>query len=114
MPGTVTIAVECTLPDGGLLIGAKQVTVAPDTLGPCAVLPDGEDELTASGAAETDFQPAYLVRSACAGVDYASEAARHMQLPLETALLALSALTAAEPGAPRVTVLAAFDATAPT
>lgn len=112
--GSVTIAVECTLPDGGLLTGAKEVTIAPDTLGPCAVLPEGEDEPTASGAVEADFQQAYLVRSAAAEVDYASEPARHMQLPLETALLALSALAAVEPGAPRITVLAAFDAAAAT
>src|SRR5205823_12707817 len=78
---------------------------------------DGRENVTeadVSGAPDFDFHIEYLIRSDDPRVDYASEAARQMQLPLEGALLKLVDLVAAEPDSPRITVLAAYDAATPT
>jgi hypothetical protein len=111
--GAVIIQVRYPLARGAYLRGAVRMVVAPQSLDGCDVLGgdgrEGVAEATASGSPETDFQVSYLVRSADPSLDYASEAARRMQLPLENTLKALARLAAAEPGAPRVTVLAAYD-----
>jgi len=111
--GEVTIQVSYPLADGTFLYGARSIIVAPQSLDGCEVLSgDGRDDITeveVSGAPDGDFRAAYLVHSDDPRLDYASDAARLMQLPLETALLALADLVAAEPGAPRITVLAAYD-----
>jgi hypothetical protein len=111
--GQVTIVAEYPLSDGTFLSGAKTVTVAPDTLGPCAVIAsDGSEGVTesqASGLPDSGFLEAYLVRTNDTKLDYASDAARRMQLPLEPALLQLATSAAAEPGSPRITVLSAYD-----
>ena len=116
--GEVTIEVSYPLPDGTFLLGARRMTVAPQTLDGCEILSgDGREnvfEAEVSGAPDPDFHIEYLIRSDDPRVDYASEAARRMQLPLEVALLKLADLVAAEPGSPRLTVLAAYDATTPT
>jgi|GEM_PF-3683581 hypothetical protein len=111
--GAVTIQVSYPLADGTFLYGARSITVAPQTLDGCEVLSgDGREnvsEAAASGAPDSDFREEYLVRSDDPRLDYTSDAARLMQLPLEIALLRLADLAAAEPGAPRITVLAAYD-----
>ncbi len=116
--GEVTIEVSYPLPDGTFLLGVRQIMVAPQTLDGCEILSgDGREnvsEAEVSGAPDPDFRIEYLIRSDDARVDYASEAARRMQLPLEVALLKLADLVAAEPGSPRLTVLAAYDAATPT
>ncbi len=71
-------------------------------------------EADTSGAPDSDFSEAYLITSNIPGVTYASASAHQMQLPLDTALGALAALVAAEPGAPQMTILAAYDPTAAT
>jgi hypothetical protein len=111
--GNVTITAQCELSDGSFLYGAHEISIAPDSLDACAVISNTGiqdiSETQASGQADPDFQQAYLVRSTAPSVDFASEAARHMQLPLETALRNLAALASAEPGSPRITVLATYD-----
>src|SRR5262249_7315136 len=74
----------------------------------------GVTETETAGAPDPDFREGYLVRVNDPRLDYASENARRMQLPLENALLRLAALAAAEPGAPRVTVLATYGPAATT
>ena len=117
-PGQVTITAQIALPGGAILSGAKTVTIAPDTLAGCTMMAaDGREDVTeieAAGAPDTDFREAYLVRVDDPRLDYASDNARRMQLPLENALLRLATLAAAEPNAPRVRVLAAYDPAATT
>jgi len=118
-PGTATIALRCTLPDGvTVLVGSMPVIFAPQTLDGCDILGgDGTPnatELAMSGAPEADFRVAYLVTNNSAAIDYApvtpsAPAPHQMQLALETALLNLASLVAREPGAPRITVLSAYD-----
>jgi hypothetical protein len=114
--GQVTIVAEYPLADGTFLSGAKTVSIAPDMLGACAIIAgDGTEnisEVAASGPPDGDFREAYLDSANDSGIDFASETARQMQLPLEQALQRLAALAAAEPQSPRVTVLAAYDPTA--
>jgi hypothetical protein len=116
--GEITLEVSYPLSSGGVLHGVRTITIIPQTLDACAVVSSSGqqniDELGAAGPPDADFRPEYLVRSDDARIDYASESARQMQLPLEVALLKLATRVAAEPGAPRLTVLAAYDATAPT
>ncbi len=117
--GTATIALRCTLPDGvTVLKGSIPIIFAPQTLDGCDILGgDGTvnaTELAMSGAPEADFRPAYLVTSHSAALDYApvtpaAPAPHQMQLALETALLDLASRVALEPGAPRITVLSAYD-----
>ncbi len=75
---------------------------------------EATSESQASGAPDSDFQEAYLVRSSDPRLGYATDNARRMQLPLERALLQLATLAAGEPGAPRINVLAAYDPAAVT
>ncbi|HWE37622.1 MAG TPA: LamG domain-containing protein [Isosphaeraceae bacterium] len=111
--GAVIVQVRYPLAGGAFLRGVCRLVVAPTVLDGCEVIGgDGREDVSeaeTSGQPEGDFQEAYLVRSADPRVDYASEPARRMQLPLETALLGLAALADAEPGAPRVRVVAAYD-----
>jgi hypothetical protein len=114
--GSVTIVAEYPV-SGGTLAGSCVITIAPDTLDGCAIV-DGEGrtgitEAEASGAADTDFQVAYLISSNVPKVNYASSDARRMQLPLDVALRKLAALASAEPSSPQITVLAAYDPLAP-
>lgn len=117
-PGELAVEVTYPLADGAFLLGARRLIVAPETLDGCAVLAgDGREDVTEAevcGAPDRDFRTEYLVRSDDPRLDYASAAARRMQLPLEVALRKLAVLAAAEPGGPRVTVLAAFDGGAAT
>ena len=116
--GQVTITAQYALAGGAYLAGATTLTIAPDALAGCAAMAadgrEGVTETEAAGEPDSDFREAYLVRASDPRLDYATENARRMQLPLEQALLRLAGLAAAEPGAPRVTVLAAYDSTAST
>ena len=111
--GAATLAVRCTLPDGiTTLVGSLPILIAPQSLEGCDVLGgDGSlntTETAMSGPPEADFRKDYLLTSNSAAIDYAPNANR-MQLALEQAVLSLARLAALEPGAPRITVLAAYD-----
>jgi hypothetical protein len=114
--GQVTIAVQYPLPGGGVLRGGCVIAIAPQTLDGCTTIDSqgntGVTEAAGSGTPDADFQEAYLLSSNIPTVSYASPAARRMQLPLDTALRRLVAFVAAEPSAPQITVLAAYDSTA--
>lgn len=119
--GRATVELRYTLNDGStVLVGALPVTIAPLTLDGCDALGgDGSSapgESAMSGPPDTDFRADYLLSVTDLGIDFApvSPAANRMQLPLESALLRLARLAAAEPGAPRTTVLAAYDPAATT
>ncbi len=117
-PGYASILVRYTLPGGAtVLTGSMPIVIAPQPLDGCAVLGgDGTPDVTeaaSSGLPDADFIADYLVTTTNPQIDFAATAApassRRMQLPLETALGRLAALAAREPGAPRITVLAAYD-----
>jgi hypothetical protein len=112
--GSATVTVRYTLADGvTVLVGSLPIVIAPQALEGCDILGgDGTANVTetsASGLPDPDFQPDYLITSTSAQVDFAAPAAKLMQLPLQTALIRLAVLTAREPGAPRITVLDAYD-----
>jgi hypothetical protein len=116
--GAATVVVRYTLPDGvTVLYGSLAVLIAPKTLDGADVLGgDGTPdvaEVDASGAPDADFRPEYLITLSDPRVD-AGSMPRRMQLPLETALLRLADLVAKEPGAPRLSVLSAYDSSATT
>ena len=120
--GVATIAVRCTVTATDsvtVLVGSLPIIIAPQTLDGCGILGgDGSSnptELAMSGAPDADFRIDYLVTSNSTTIDYApvtpsAPAPHQMQLALETALLNLATLAAREPGAPRITVLSAYDA----
>ena len=117
-PGFATIEVGYPLPDGTALLGVLPVAIAPQALDGNARLggdgSTGVTEAAASGPPDADFRTDYLISSADSRVDYAATvppapASNLMQLPAEKALLRLAALAAREPGAPRVTVLSAYN-----
>jgi hypothetical protein len=119
--GYASILVRYTLPGStAVLTGSLPIVIAPQPLDGCAVLGgDGTPDVTetaSSGLPDADFVPEYLVTTSNPLVDFAAATApassHRMQLPLETALARLAALAAREPGAPRVTVLAAYDPSA--
>ena len=117
--GLLTIEVRYTLPDGvTVLAGSLPIVIAPSALDGTGVLggDGGADatEAARSGLPDPDFRTDYLISSADPRVDYAptvppAPASNLMQLALERALIRLATLAAREPGAPRVTVLSAFD-----
>ena len=114
--GVATLQARCTLADGvTVLTGSIDLVIAPESLDGCDSLGgDGTPsatEASESGGSDPDFRIDYLVADSDASVDYATPAARRMQLPLANALHNLATLAAREPGAPRVTVLAAYDPT---
>ena len=112
--GGATVTVRYTLADGvTVLLGSLPMVIAPQTLDGCDILGgDGTANVTetsASGLPDPDFQTDYLISGTTTLVDYAVPAARLMQLPLQSALIRLAVLAAREPGAPRITVLDAYD-----
>jgi hypothetical protein len=112
--GSATVTVRYTLADGvRVLVGSLPIVIAPQTLDGCDILGgDGTANVTetsASGLPDPDFQADYLITSTSSLVDYAAQTAKLMQLPLQSALIRLALLTAREPGAPRITVLDAYD-----
>ena len=114
--GVATLQARCTLADGvTVLTGSIDLVIAPESLDGCDSLggdgTPGATEVSQSGGPDPDFRINYLVADGDASVDYATPAARRMQLPLANALRNLATLAAREPGAPRVTVLAAYDPT---
>lgn len=114
--GTATIELRYTLIDGvTVLIGSLPVIIAPQTLDGCEILGgDGTvdaDETQMSGGPDPDFRTDYLITSANPAIDY-QPGANLMQLALKNALIQLAQLAALEPGAPRITVLGAYDPSA--
>jgi hypothetical protein len=117
--GSTTVTVRYTLADGvTVLVGSLPIVIAPQTLEGCDILSgDGSANVTetsVSGLPDPDFRTDYLVSSTDPRIDYAptvppAPASNLMQLPLQTALIRLAVLAAREPGAPRITVLAAYD-----
>ncbi len=112
--GSAVVTVRYTLGDGvTVLVGSLAIVIAPETLDGCDMVGgDGTANVTetsASGLPDPDFRTDYLISSTCPLVDYAGPAAKRMQLPLEAALIRLVRLALSEPGAPRITVLAAYD-----
>jgi hypothetical protein len=117
--GNATVTVRYTLADGvTVLVGSLRIVIAPQTLEGCDILGgDGTANVTetsASGLPDPDFRTDYLISSTDPRIDYAptvppAPASNLMQLPLQTALIRLAVLAAREPGAPRVTVLSAYD-----
>jgi Concanavalin A-like lectin/glucanases superfamily len=117
--GSATVTVRYTLADGvTVLVGSLPIVIAPQTLEGCGILGgDGTSNVTeasASGLPDPDFRTDYLISSTDTQVDFThtippAPASNLMQLPLQTALNRLAALAAHEPGAPRITVLAAYD-----
>jgi hypothetical protein len=114
--GVATLQARGTLANGvTVLTGSIDLVIAPESLDGCDSLGgDGTPsttEASESGGPDPDFRINYLVTDSETSVDYATPAARRMQLPLANALHKLATLAALEPGAPRVTVLAAYDPT---
>ena len=114
--GVATLQARCTLADGAtVLTGSINLVIAPQSLDGSDSLggdgTPGATEASQSGGRDPDFRINYLVADSDAAVDYATPAARRMQLPLANALHNLATLAAREPGAPRVAVLAAYDPT---
>lgn len=117
--GNATVTVRYTLLDGvTVLVGSLPIVIAPQTLEGCDILGgDGTAnvaETSASGLPDPDFRTDYLISSTDPRIDYAptvppAPASNLMQLPLQTALIRLAVLAARGPGAPRVTVLSAYD-----
>ena len=115
--GVATIAVRYALPDGvTTLFGSLPLLIAPQTLDGCDTLGgDGAADVAEaaySGAPDNDFRPEYLVSASDPRLDFAVGTSKQMQLPLEKALLQLVGVAAKEVGAPRLTLLSAFDPSA--
>jgi hypothetical protein len=116
--GQLIIEVRYLLLDGvTTLVGSLPIVIAQESMDACDVLGgDGTPNVTEAATAgtpadELDFQADYLIPTSVPGVDYAphSPASNLMQLPLEAALTRLAELAGKEPGAPRITVLSAYD-----
>ena len=89
--GVATLQARCTLADGvTVLTGSIDLVIAPESLDGCDSLggdgTPGATEASQSGGPDPDFRINYLVADSDAAVDYATPAARRMQLPLANAL----------------------------